>query len=85
MSPTLHDILNGARLVRVRDGELVGEQIAVWHGGHTVNYYSVRPTADGLEIDATHSTSVGDFETGEVTHWEVEQNIEAVWSEAVER
>lgn len=69
MPSDILDVVDGARYV-----EKIGvTQFAVWHGGHTVNFYST----EGITAHPTTSISVGDFETGEVTLEDVKEGIEA--------
>ena len=72
---TFHDAFDGAELVRVCDDPHPNELVGVWHGGHTVNFYTVE-YHDGLDVHPISTRSVGDYETGEVTREEVEEAIE---------
>lgn len=71
----------GSHIIDVIDGARYVEKIhefgfAVWHGGHTVNFYA-HDMSQLPEVTATHTISVGDFETGEVTLEDVKDGIEA--------
>jgi len=63
----LDEILTGARGVWAVSHGTQGLDIAVWHGGHTVNSYLVQPSMDGFAVHPTGTASVGDFETGETS------------------
>jgi len=63
----LDEILSGAHGVWAVDASGQVVDIAVWHGGHTVNSYRVYPCKDGFSVNPTETASVGDFETGEVS------------------
>ena len=83
----LHDVLDGAELVRVKDDDRIAQTIGVWHGGHTINYYSVYAYSNGNHpesiarptLEPTDTQSIGDYETGEVTREEAEEAIEATF------
>lgn len=72
MTSTLKQAIDEAQYVRVFGPESA-PLVAVWHGGHTINYYAVSP--DG-GFEATTAQSVGDYETGETTLEEVKEAIE---------
>lgn len=56
---------------------LEGHTFAVWHGGHTVNFYQENiGNSTVLEVYPTHSISVGDFSTNEVSIEEVKEGIQ---------
>ena len=63
----LKDALDEAQYVKFNDAW----SFAVWHGGHTVNFYSL---VEGQPMP-TDSISVGDFETGEVTLEDVKERL----------
>lgn len=68
----LDEILTGSRGVWAVDHGSQGVDIAVWHGGHTVNSYLIRPDGDGITLDPTGTASVGDYKTGETTREQAE-------------
>lgn len=74
MTVSLKEAIDNAQYVEYLDNH----NFAVWHGGHTVNFYqeSINNDTFGLEVYPTHSMSVGDFETGEVTLQEVKEGID---------
>lgn len=45
---------------------------AVWHGGHTVNFYSLTPE---MKVRPTNSISVGSFEKESATIQEVKEAL----------
>ena len=77
---TFADVFDGAKLVKVYDDHLPSKSIAVWHGGHTINFYNVHGEPAGIELEAVETISIGDFETGEVSREEAEEAIEREWS-----
>lgn len=72
MGSHIIDAIDGARYV-AKVNEFT---IAVWHGGHTVNFYG-HDAARLPEVTPTTTISVGDFETGETTLEDVKDGIEA--------
>jgi hypothetical protein len=77
MTTPLPEVLDGAHYVET-EGPSSHPVIWVWHGGHTVNAYSVKSGTSGpTEVIATRSISVGDFRTGEVDRDDVREGVEA--------
>jgi len=76
----LYAILTGARGVWAVSHSSQGVDIAVWHGGHTVNSYLVQASMDGLTVAPTGTASVGDFETGETSRDEAKVAAESLLS-----
>jgi len=76
----LDEILSGAHGVWAVDHGSQGVDIAVWHGGHTVNSYLVQASMDGFVVTPTGTASVGDFETGEVSRDEAKEAAESLLS-----
>jgi hypothetical protein len=76
MSTPLPEVLDDAHYVETH-GPSHHPVVWVWHGGHTVNAYSVKSGTSGpTEVIATRSISVGDFRTGEVDRADVKAGIE---------
>jgi len=75
MTEGLADVLDGAQYTETRVVTPDSFAVAVWHGGHTVNFYTVAGVTPQLTADPTSTISVGDFETDEVTRGEVEAAI----------
>lgn len=70
---TLKSAIDGAKYVEYLDDYT----FAVWHGGHTVNFYQESMNSQTiLKVVPTHSISVGDFATNEVSLEEVKEGIE---------
>jgi hypothetical protein len=69
----LDEILSGAHGVWAVDASGQVVDIAVWHGGHTVNSYRLYPCKDGFSVNPTGTASVGDFETGETSRSEAKE------------
>lgn len=77
MATPLPEVLDGAHYVETQ-GPDCHPVVWVWHGGHTVNAYSVKSGTSGpTEVIATRSISVGDFRTGEVDRDDVREGIAA--------
>lgn len=77
MAPSLQSAIDNAHLVKFANDR----HFAVWHGGHTINFY----TKAGDEIKPSDSISIGDFETGEVTRQEAHEAIEETYKRALDR
>lgn len=56
MTVSLLDAIDGARLV-ITDTEM--HCLAVWHGGHTINFYTTG--LDGHDVEPTTCINIGDF------------------------
>lgn len=66
----LQEVLDEAKYVKFHDN---GFTLAVWHGGHTVNFYSI---VGNNEVEPTTCINVGDYETGETTLQDAQEGIE---------
>lgn len=71
----LQDALDEAQYVKFYDSGFV---VAVWHGSHTVNFYSV---VGDNELTPTDTMSIGDYATGETTLQEAQDAIERRFEE----
>jgi hypothetical protein len=65
-------VIDGAVGTWARSFPASHDLLAVWHGGHTVNSYLIRPDGDGITLDPTGTASVGDYKTGETTREQAE-------------
>lgn len=74
-SNELKEAIDGAQYVEYLDNR----RFAVWHGGHTVNFY-IEYWSDSLnlEVEPIDTISVGDFATGNVSLDEVKDGINSV-------
>lgn len=79
MTIPLLQTLDEAQLVISRDDPTQRKEIAVWHGGHTVNFYRLEPASPHTELHPVASISVGDYATGEVTEEEVRAGVRGAW------
>ena len=52
---------------------------AVWHGGHTVNFYRLDFENQGYVVPIT-SISVGDFSSGQITKESVKEGISTTFN-----
>jgi len=76
MTVPITQVLDGARHVETRHDAGSLHEFAVWHGGHTVNFYQVKRDGFPIQVFPTHTVSVGDYETGEVSLDEVREAID---------
>jgi len=76
----LYAILTGAHGVWAVSHGTQAVDIAVWHGGHTVNSYLVQASMDGFVVNPTGTASVGDFETGETSREQAKVAAESLLS-----
>lgn len=76
----LDEILSGSRGIWAVSHGTQGLDIAVWHGGHTVNSYLVQPSMDGLTVAPTGTASVGDWSTGETSRKQAKEAAESLLS-----
>lgn len=72
---TLKEAIDGAQYVEYLDER----RFAVWHGGHTVNFY-IEYWSDSLnlEVEPTDCINVGNFATDDVSLEEVKEGIKSV-------
>jgi len=76
----LYAVLSGAHGVWSASRGTQAVDIAVWHGGHTVNSYLVQASMDGFVVNPTGTASVGDFATGETSRDQAKEAAERLLS-----
>jgi len=67
MSTSITSELHDAHGVWTRRIDSTTHLYAIWHGGHTVNCYTVYTDGHGKWSKATGTRNTGDYATGETT------------------
>lgn len=80
MTVRLFDAIDDAQLV-ITDGDLFA--FAVWHGGHTINFYQINPNTH--DVKPTTAISIGDYETGEPAREDAREAITGEFNKDRER
>lgn len=75
MQQTLKQVLNNAKFVKFHPK--VDNLLAVWKGGHTVNFYRVIENDYGTFLREFTCINVGDFAKESATLQEVKEGIES--------
>jgi len=84
MSASLSDALDGARLVRAKEADGEGTELAVWCGGYMVQFYYVTPSRRSVAVHEGEPATAGHRKPDGMDRETARRIIQDRWDEGPE-